>query len=512
MIAVRATERAMTLAQLLDDASLDALDSVRWSALQADSRRVMPGHVFVALQGATADGRDYISDAINRGASAIVIDADGKAPEVQFLGAVPLISVTDLSANMSAIAARAYADPSAELNVIGVTGTNGKTTCSVLIAQLFEALGQRTAVVGTLGYGRVGKAMQATGFTTPDAIASQALLRDLAEQQIKTVAIEVSSHALVQDRVKAVRMSTAVFTNLSHDHLDYHGDLKAYGKAKARLLRARDLQCAIINRDDSWCKSLLGKARTKALTQVLSYSLASKEADIYFENLEYSSAGIVGTVITPAGKAELSSLLIGDFNASNILAAIAVAVSAGYSLDKIAAAIPTLQPAPGRMEQISVSAEQGVQVVVDYAHTPDALEKTLRALRRHTEGSLWCVFGCGGERDREKRPAMGRVAEKSADHTIVTNDNPRGEDPASIASEVVRGMHRPERCLVIAERDKAIDLAVQQARAGDTVLLAGKGHEAVQVFADRQLPFSDVQQARAALVKRLAKVAQEGRA
>jgi UDP-N-acetylmuramoyl-L-alanyl-D-glutamate--2,6-diaminopimelate ligase len=509
-MAARMNERAMTLAQVLDDESLHELDSVRWSVLQADSRRIMPGHVFVALQGATVDGRDYISDAIHRGASAVVMEAEAKAPAVEYRGSVPLISVVGLSAKMSAIAARAYADPSAELNIIGVTGTNGKTTCSLLIAQLLEALGQRAAVVGTLGYGRVGEPLQATGFTTPDAISSQALLRDLAEQRIGSVVMEVSSHALAQGRVKAVRMSTAVFTNLSHDHLDFHGDLKAYGKAKARLLKARDLQCAIINRDDSWCKSLLKKAET--LEQVFSYSLSSKKADVYFEALTYCADGITGTVHTPKGSAEITSSLIGDFNASNILATIAVAISQGYALDKIAAVVPRLQSAPGRMEQVRLRVDQGVQVVVDYAHTPDALEKTLRALRRHTEGSLWCVFGCGGDRDREKRPAMGRVAEKSADYTIVTNDNPRGEDPASIAGEIVRGMHHPERCLVIAERDKAIDLAVQQARAGDTVLLAGKGHEAVQIFAQRQLPFSDVQQARAALVKRLEKDAQGGQA
>ena len=510
MITARANERAMTLAQLLDDDTLGELDSVRWSVLQSDSRRIMPGHIFVALQGATVNGRDYINDAINRGASAVFIEAEGKVNALEYRGAVPLIAVAGLAGKLSEIAGRAYADPSAGLNIIGVTGTNGKTTCSLLIAQLLEALGERSAVVGTLGYGRVGETLQSTGFTTPDAVSSQALLRDLAEQRIKTVAMEVSSHALVQGRVKAVRMSTAVFTNLSHDHLDFHGDLKAYGKAKARLLKARDLQCAVVNRDDSWCKSLLKKAET--LNQVLSYSLSSKKADLYFEGLEYSAHGITGTLYTPVGSAQLSSSLIGDFNASNILAAVAVAIAQGYPLDKIAAAVPLLQPAPGRMEQVTVRADQGIQVVVDYAHTPDALEKTLRALRRHTEGSLWCVFGCGGDRDREKRPAMGRVAEKSADYTIVTNDNPRGEDPASIASEIVRGMHYPERCLVIAERDKAIDLAVQQARAGDTVLLAGKGHEAVQIFSQRQLPFSDLQQARTALVRRLEKITAGGRA
>lgn len=510
MNAVRMTERAMTLAQVLDDASLQSLDSVRWSALQSDSRRIMPGHVFVALAGAAADGRDYIADAINRGASAVVMDADGKLPAVVYQGTVPLITVEGLSAKLSAIAARAYGDPSAELNVIGVTGTNGKTTCSVLLAQLLEALGQRAAVIGTLGYGRVGGSLQSTGLTTPDAIASQGILRDLAEQRIGSVAMEVSSHALVQNRVKAVRMSTVVFTNLSHDHLDFHGDLKAYGKAKARLLKAREVQCAVVNYDDNWCKTLLKKA--EPLSKVLSYSLSSNKADVYFSDLTYSCEGIAGTVHTAAASAEFSTTLIGDFNASNILAVIAVALAEGYSLEQIVAALPALRSAPGRMEQVRLHPEQGVQVVVDYAHTPDALEKALRALRRHTEGSLWCVFGCGGDRDREKRPVMGRVAEKSADYTIVTNDNPRGEDPASIASEIVRGMHHPERCLVIAERDKAIDLAVQQARAGDTVLVAGKGHEAMQIFSQQQLPFSDVQQARAALTQRLARDAKQEQA
>jgi UDP-N-acetylmuramoyl-L-alanyl-D-glutamate--2,6-diaminopimelate ligase len=498
----------MTLAQLLDEPRLAELDSVRWSALQADSRRVMPGNIFVALKGATVDGRDYIADAIASGACAVITEAAAQTCQVSYRQEVPVIAVANLSDKLSAIAARAYSHPGAELEIIGITGTNGKTTCSLLIAQLLHALAERAAVVGTLGYGRVDEPLQMTGYTTPDAITCQAVLRDLAEQRMSTVAMEISSHALALGRVAAVPVTTAVFTNLSHDHLDFHGSLKAYGKAKAQLLGAPGLRCAVINLDDPWCQSL--RQQAEPLAQVLSYSVASPAADLYFTELTYTTAGLSGTLQTPAGVIPLQIGLMGEFNASNVLAAIAVALSKGYALADIAAASRALKPAPGRMQPVHIQPHQDVQVVVDYAHTPDALEKALRALRQHTQGRLWCVFGCGGDRDREKRALMGRIAEKSADYAIVTNDNPRSEDPAAIASDIVRGMHNPEHCLVIAERDKAIDLAVQQARPGDTVLLAGKGHEAVQIFANQQLPFSDVQQARLALIKRADKPAPQG--
>lgn len=492
------------LSTLLDNPALSPLDTLPWQRLVADSREVKPGDVFVALRGERVDGRQFIEESLGRGAVAVLVDADGQEG-LDASGQVPLIAVRDLLPRLGVIASRALGDPSSQLDIIGVTGTNGKTTSSLLIAQLLERLMVPAAVIGTLGYGRVQPAMTfaQTGYTTPNAIAVHSILHELLEQQVKAVAMEVSSHSLVQHRVAGVQFATAVFTNLSHDHLDYHGDIKTYGKAKARLLKMPGLKHAVINRDDDWAKSLLKKMPDAV--QVMTYSLVSPKADVYVQQLHYSVGGISGTLVTPAGSGEFHAALVGDFNVSNLLAAVTVALLRGFALKAILAALPQLLPAPGRMQQVNGQSEQDIQVVVDYAHTPDALEKALRAARRHTEGQLWCVFGCGGDRDREKRPVMGRVAEKSADFVIVTNDNPRGEEPAAIASDILHGMHNPGRCLTIAERDKAIDLAVQQARAGDTVLIAGKGHEYQQIFADRTVAFSDVQEAQRALQVRAQK-------
>lgn len=474
--------------------------SVSVSGMTSDSRQVRSGDVFVALQGGRVNGVEFIDDAISAGAVGVLADAESS---VSYSGAVPVVRVKSLHKNLSGIAGRFYGDPSASLDIIGITGTNGKTTTALLAAQLLQHLGRNAAVMGTLGFGLMQTELTATGFTTPDPITTQRALRLLCEQGADTLAMEVSSHALAQHRVRHVAIGTGVFTNLSHDHLDFHGDLKAYGKAKARLLKARGIKHAIINRDDPWCKSLLKKADDVEV--VLSYSLSSTKADVYFDEVEYRADGISADVCVNGERARIHSDLVGDFNASNLLAAISIAYVRGYGLADICAEVEKLTPAPGRMEQVRIAATQDVQVVVDYAHTPDALVKALRALRRHTKGSIWCVFGCGGDRDPDKRPVMGRVAEKSADYVLVTNDNPRSENPADIASQIVRGMHNPERCLIIPERDKAIALAVQQAAAGDAVLLAGKGHEQVQQFAERELPFSDVEQALKALEVRLQK-------
>jgi len=499
---------AMPLSVLLDNPSLASLDQLAWRGLACDSRKVEAGDVFVALRGERVDGRDYIEDSLARGAVAVLVEHEQDAL-LNRNQAVPQIGVRDLGKRLGVFASRSLGDPSAYLDVIGVTGTNGKTTTTWLVAQLLDALSFSTAVVGTLGYGRVGvqqttkkEPLTETGYTTPDAVAVHTIFKTL-QPQVRAVAMEVSSHSLVQHRVAGVHFNTAVFTNLSHEHLDYHGDMKAYGKAKARLLKAPGLTQAVMNYDDAWARALAKKQAAGVRT--LTYSVSSPKADIYVDALAYAVDGINGTLVTPTGSGHFSAPLVGEFNVSNLLAAIAVAWLRNFSLAEILAALPKLSPAPGRMQSVQVEAGQDIQVLVDYAHTPDALEKALRAARRHTDQQLWCVFGCGGDRDREKRPVMGRVAEKSADLVIVTNDNPRSEDPARIVSDILHGMHHPERCLTIAERDKAIDLAVQQARAGDTVLIAGKGHEQQQIFADSHLAFSDEAEAYQALLKRVAK-------
>lgn len=507
----------MTLAHLLPNVLSGPVAAIPVAGLALDSRKVNAGDVFIALAGTRADGRQYVADAIDGGAVAVLVEADVKHQEIQWLGEVPVIAIAQLAQTVSDIAARFYQHPTQAMRVIGVTGTNGKTTCSLLLAQLFAVLNGRAGVMGTLGSGALDgtlatplaqqiSALPATGLTTPDPISVQRLAAQLQGQGVNALAMEVSSHSLVQGRVTAVQFDCAIFTNLTQDHLDYHGSLEAYGEAKQQLLKARGLRLAIINADDAWAKSLL-TSMPLAVT-ALTYSVRDASADIYARDLQLTLAGVRAEVITPWGSGLLHSSLLGEFNLSNLLAVIAAAGAQGTPLAQILDAIPQLSAAPGRMQSVYLEQpqiDQDIQVVVDYAHTPAALETTLNALRAHQPGRIWTLFGCGGDRDKSKRPLMGGIAERLSDYVIVTNDNPRSEDPATIAADILRGMYKPHGCLVIADRAQAIDLAIQQARSGDLVLVAGKGHEGYQIFATQTIDFSDVKQVRLSLQRRLEK-------
>lgn len=487
---------ALQINNLIPDADA-SLAGQTFTGITQDSRKVAPGDIFVALNGSRVNAVKFIDDALAAGAAAVLAD---KSVFDRRINHERVLWVDKLDKKLSHFAGQVYGDPSDSLDIVGITGTNGKTTTALLTAQLLLLLGRQAAVMGTLGYGKPLGKMTATGLTTPDAITVQRVIRDLLDSGVDSLAMEVSSHALAQHRVKDIKIATGVFTNLSHDHLDYHGDLKQYGKAKARLLKSRGLKHAVINLDDAWCAGLRKQAGKYA--ECITYSLDNPKADLFCRSLNYSCSGVCGLVEYRGEVAEFSSTLIGEFNTSNLLAAMATVLLRGFSLAQVVQALPRLQSAPGRMERVQLAGEQDIQVIVDYAHTPDALIKALRALRLHTQGSIWCVFGCGGDRDVEKRSLMGRAAEKSSDYVIVTNDNPRSEDPAQIAAQIVAGMHHPERCLIIPDRGKAIELAVQQAGAGDAVLIAGKGHEQMQIFAEREVAFSDVACARKALSKR----------
>ncbi len=510
-----------SLADLLPDEMLSGHElgkaaSIVVRNLCLDSRQLKTGDAFIALSGTQVDGRQFIAKAIEAGASAILVEADKNWHGVDWLGNVPVIAIERLPENISHIASRFYGEPSKSMSLIGITGTNGKTTCSLLAAQLLAGLQQKAGVIGTIGYGLLDATLSAplaqqmnslvsTGLTTPDPIALQSILQELKNSGAVATAIEVSSHSLQQQRVAGVQFTTAIFTNLTQDHLDYHGDLQRYGNAKAQLLKMPLLRTAIINMDDAWAKSLLQKLPVSV--QALTYSLhADAGADVYVDSLQQHPSGIHAVIVTPWGQGELRSPLLGLFNLSNLLAVVASVCLQGFSLQQVLALVPGLLAAPGRM-QLMANAEAcaDIQVIVDYAHTPDALENTLNAIHEHKAGRIWTVFGCGGNRDKTKRPQMGRIAEKLSDCVIVTNDNPRSEDPATIAAEIVRGMKNPNGCLVIAERAQAIDFAVQQAKAGDIVLIAGKGHEDYQIFATQTIPFSDIKQARASLQRRLSK-------
>lgn len=510
--------RVTTLADLLPTLELGDVAQYSVTGMSLDSRKIGSGDLFVALQGAQVDGRDYIDVALAQGAEAVLVEATESDAAITLQAGRPIIAVPKLPANLSAIAGRFYRQPSERFSLVGITGTNGKTTCALLLAQLCAGLSSRAGVVGTLGYGLLEsdqdmagqlEALTHTGLTTPDAISVQQILRQLADADAGLVAMEVSSHSLIQHRVKALKMSAALFTNLTQDHLDFHENMQAYGAAKATLLRQPGLRHAIVNRDDDWAASLLQALPEGVIG--LSYSLDSTAADVYLTERFEQRSGVSALLHTPWGDGELHSPLLGTFNLSNLLGVIAAACVSGFALEDILSAVPYLVPAPGRMESVVLDEQrQDLQLVVDYAHTPDALDNTLQALGAHNTGRLWCVFGCGGDRDREKRPLMGRIAERHSDFVIVTNDNPRGENPAQITADILKGMDNDHQCLVIADRAHAIDLAVQQARSGDTVLVAGKGHEDYQIFANETVNFSDREQLLHSMRRRLTKTAGTG--
>ena len=462
------------------------VDDPQIEGLTLDSRSVQPGWLFIAVPGVRADGRAYLAGAYGRGAAAAVYEEKNFSSDSRYTNA---IAVKNLREHIGTIADRFYGSPSRRLQVIGVTGTNGKTTTTHLLAQVLDSPQARCGLIGTLGSGFPGR-LDPSLHTTPDALSVHGLMAKFADAGAKTVCMEVSSHALDQARVGGVAFDIAVFTNLTRDHLDYHGDMDAYGAAKAKLFDFPDLKAAVINQDDSFGQALIARARMP----VMSFGL--KGGDVQARRLTPSTQGLSLTVATPAGEVELSSPLLGRFNAANLLAVLAVLLVMGMPLTEAAARLAKAQPVAGRMERFGGGDKQPL-VVVDYAHTPDALEKALQALREHTSGKLLCVFGCGGDRDRGKRPQMGRIAEQLADIVIVTNDNPRHEDPAAIINEIVAGMQGTPRA--VPERTRAIRTALAEAHDGDIVLIAGKGHEDYQEIGDQRFDYSDRDTVRALL-------------
>jgi len=483
-----------SLGQLLPDRALSQeIAALPVIGLCLDSRRLQPGDLFLAVPGATVDGRRFIDDALAAGAVAVLAEAEGLVDQVE--GVVP---VAGLNTQISDIAGRFFGEPSEKLMITGITGTNGKTTTSQLLAQLFSLAGTPAAVIGTLGHGlyRDGRAdLSDTGMTTPDAVTVQSLLADYVAAGAKQVAMEVSSHSLDQARVASVHFTTAVFTNLSRDHLDYHGDLVSYAQAKMRLFAMPGVQHAVINVDDPVGAELASHLAPSV--ELFGYSLNNPGAQITAEQVRLSADGISAQLRTPWGDGELRSRLLGRFNLENLLAVVAVACAQGMTFESVLSLVPALQPVPGRMEMLGATG--GPRVVIDYAHTPSALENVLSTLREHCDGQLWCVFGCGGDRDRGKRPLMGEVASRLADRVVITSDNPRGEDPEAIINEILGGLDSAATVNVLADRVEAIRYAIDGAGEGDLVLIAGKGHEEHQLVGSQRLPFSDRDEAGLAL-------------
>jgi UDP-N-acetylmuramoyl-L-alanyl-D-glutamate--2,6-diaminopimelate ligase len=459
--------------------------------LTADSRRCAPGSAFFAYPGEKADGRAFIADALRRGASAVLWEADDFAWRPEW--SVPNIAVRDLKQRAGMLASDFNGRPSEQLWMCGVTGTNGKTSCSHWIAASLERVGVRSGVIGTLGGGFAG-ALHDAGNTTPDALELQATLKALHGAGARAVAMEVSSHGLVQGRVNGVRFSCALFTNLSHDHLDYHGTLQAYGEAKAQLFAAPDLQTAVLNLDDVFGIELA--RRLAARVRTIGYSLQAVPRGSVDEWISLSPAM---EVASSWGTGKLVTRQLGRFNRSNVLGVLATLVAYGVPFGKALSLVAELPDVPGRMQAVG----ERPLVVIDYAHTPDALEKVLDALRPlavQRAGRLAVVFGAGGDRDPAKRPLMGAAAARGADRVLITSDNPRSEDPMRIIDAVASAVGSAARRE--PDRRRAIETAVLEAAAEDVVLIAGKGHESYQEIAGQRLPFSDEAVARAALAMR----------
>ncbi len=461
--------------------------------LSADSRRIAAGDVFLAFPGDVHDGRRYIPQAVAAGAKAVLWEAEGYSWTLK--GDLPNLPVHGLRALVAALAARWYGEPSRALWMTGITGTNGKTSVAHWLGASLTAAGKPSAILGTLGNGLPG-ALTAASHTTPDAVTLQRLLAEYRAAGAQAAVMEVSSHGLDQGRVQGVHFDVAVLTNLSRDHLDYHGDFAAYAQAKAKLFGWPGLKWAVLNLDDAFGCSLYAQL---AGTQVERLGYGQKQGEIQASRLVLSTQGLRMQVRTPWGGGEIVSPLLGEFNAYNLLAVLGGLLAAGVGLETALAQLAQLRPVAGRLQTLRLGAHSPT-VVVDYAHTPDALEKTLKALRPLTRGRLWCVFGAGGGRDRGKRPLMGGIAATLADQVVVTSDNPRHEDPAAIIADILAGM--PPGQTAIVDRAEAIHHAVHAAAADDVVLIAGKGHEDYQEIQGRRLPFSDLEVARTALQER----------
>jgi UDP-N-acetylmuramoyl-L-alanyl-D-glutamate--2,6-diaminopimelate ligase len=487
---VMATE--ITLGRLLGPLAPAALADRPVADLCLDSRRAVPGTMFLAVPGARAHGLQFAARAAEAGATLVAWEP---APNAEVPGLPPgceAFPVPGLRAHLGAIADRFFGEPSRRVSVIGITGTNGKTTCTHLAAGALERLGRRAGLMGTLGAGPLGK-LEAGALTTPDVIEVHRALARLAGEGIRVVAMEVSSHGLDQGRVDGVRFAVGAFTNLSRDHLDYHDSLEAYAESKARLFLAHAPTISVINAADAFGRALLQRlpaAARRIPVGARPEDVTGSGARVLLGNVAAREDGLDMSLSGDFGRVELRSRLVGHFNAENLALAFGILRALDVPAKAAAEALASVGAPPGRMEAFTDVVRETV-AVVDYAHTPDALGKALTALRQHCKGRLWCVFGCGGERDRGKRSEMGRVAEALADELVITDDNPRGEDGGAIIAEILGGLQDLGRARVERDRATAIRQALIGARAGDIVLVAGKGHEDVQIIGELRRPFSD---------------------
>ena len=479
-----------------------ALRRVAVREMCMDSAAVQSGSLFLAVPGAADDGRRHIAEALGRGAAAVFAERHGMAPAGWPDASAPVVAVPGLRPRISAMAARFFGDPSASLWTLGVTGTKGKTSCAWLVAEALRTLGSRCGMMGTLGFRLADGPLRALARTTPDPVSAQRLLAELRRRGAEAAVIEVSSHALVQSRVAAVRFDAAVFTNLHAEHLDYHPSEAAYLRAKRQLFRSRQLRCAIFNADDPHAAAAAAEAGSAERVGV---GLRAADADCRAREIDHGRWGISALVDSPWGRGRLSLPLPGEFNLRNALCALCALCAGGWPLDMALSALARARPPPGRMQAVHESGDD-IAVVVDYAHTAESLRAALTALRAaRSAGRLWCVFGAGGDRYADKRPEMGRSAAQCADVLVLSSDNPRTELPERIIDDIMAGIDGADaEVRVETDRAAAIETAVSEARAGDAVLIAGKGHETHQHIGGARVPFSDARAAAAALRRRRA--------
>ncbi|MCQ9207867.1 MAG: UDP-N-acetylmuramoyl-L-alanyl-D-glutamate--2,6-diaminopimelate ligase [Omnitrophica bacterium] len=474
----------MNLKELIKDLNCERTEGIsdcEIKGISCDSNKIAPGHLFVAIKGQRADGHSFINQAIAKGAKAVIAEQD-------FISKPDLVKllVQDSRAALACVCSRFFGHPAKSLKAIGITGTNGKTTVAYLIESILASAGHLSAVTGTINY-RIGSKVYAAANTTPQADILQSFLQETVLAKSRYVIIEVSSHALAQHRVDYIDFSQAVFTNLSGEHLDYHGSLNNYFSCKSSLFeRLSASGVGIINVDDHYGRKLANSLKSG---QTLTFSI-DQPARIQAKNIKLDIEHSRFRAVTPQGDIEIESPLIGRYNIYNVLAAIAVAFIEKIDFSHIASAVKGFSSVPGRLERVDCG--QDFLAFIDYAHTDDALANVLRGLRQLSKNKIILVFGCGGDRDRLKRPRMGKVASELTDVTIITSDNPRSEDPAQIAADIIQGIdQKTNNCKVILDRFRAIRQAVSYAQSGDILLIAGKGHESTQVFADKTIHFSD---------------------
>ena len=478
---------SMQLDQLLSVINVEAPKGILVQDLAIDSRLVQQGSLFMAYPGECVDGRSYIAAAVDSGAVAILYEASNyglAGDEISGLS-IPVFAVNGLRNTVGAIANEFFQQPSSDLQVFGVTGTNGKTTCCYLLTQALSKLDMQAAMIGTIGNGQLNNLATAS-HTTPDAVAVHRLLAQWRDQGITQVCMEVSSHALDQCRVGGVNFFCTLFTNLTQDHLDYHDDMSSYRHAKERLFTDYASELVVTNADDAMGSSLIDIANSDFIA-----SYGRQDGDVRLEEIKLRESGMELFIEANQIDFEVSTSLVGDVNVPNILLLVTTLLSLSVDIGDIQRIVSQLQAAPGRMELYSASDEPSV--VVDYAHTPDALEKALLSIKQHCDGEVWCVFGCGGDRDQSKRPLMGEVVARLADHVVITNDNPRTEPAESIVRHIDEGINNRKTRTVTLDRAAAISETINKAKTNDWVLIAGKGHETTQQIGKEKLPFSDRQ-------------------